>query len=146
MIAGDGQYLYTLCLKILIQYLGLKNKVQLLGYIPDLQKIYEATDVVITASLYEGLGRSTIEGMAYEKPIIGVESGATPELVEHNNRGLLFRDESENELLIAMEEMINNPQKRNEMGEKGRAFVSTNFMIDDYANKMHEIITEIKKK
>jgi len=146
LIAGDGQYLYTLYLKTLILYLGLRNKVELLGYVSDLKKIYEATDVVITASLHEGLGRSTIEGMAYKKPIVGVKSGATPELVEHNKRGLLFSDESEEELLIAMEDMINNPQKRDEMGEKGRAFVSTNFMIDDYANKMHEIITEIKKK
>lgn len=146
LIAGDGQYLYTLYLKILIQYLGLKDKVKLLGYVSDLQKIYEETDVVITASLHEGLGRSTIEGMAYEKPIIGVRSGATPELVEHNKRGMLFRDESEDELLIAMEDLINNPQKRDEMGARGRVFVSNNFMIDDYASKMHKIISEISNE
>lgn len=146
LIAGDGQVLYTLYLKLLIQVLGLKDKVQLLGYVSNLQKIYEGTDVVITASLYEGLGRSTVEGMAYEKPILGIKSGATPELVEHNNRGLLFGEENEEELLVAMEEMINNPQKRNEMGERGRGFVANHFMIDDYAQKMHEIITKIKKK
>ncbi|WP_197043753.1 glycosyltransferase family 4 protein [Aureispira sp. CCB-QB1] len=146
LVVGDGQYLYTLYLKILVQYLNLKDSVQLLGYLPNLKEIYRETDIVITASLYEGLGRSTIEGMAYEKPIIGVRSGATPELVEHGKRGLLFDNKKEGELLAAMEDMVRYPEKRKRMGKAGRTFVASNFMTDDYTYKMHEILKKLAKQ
>jgi glycosyltransferase involved in cell wall biosynthesis len=145
-IAGDGQYIYTLYLKLLILFYGLKGKVKLLGYISDLQKVYVETDVVVTASLHEGLGRSTIEGMAYQKPIIGFRSGATPELVENEKRGLLFDNKTEGGLVTAMEIMIKNPKKRKEMGALGRAFVADRFMIDGYTKQLDFMLRELIEK
>lgn len=141
-IAGSGQYLYTQYLKYLIGFYRLQSKVKLLGYLPDLTSIYSQTDIVITASQYEGLGRSTIEGMAYQKAVIGFESGATPELIEHGKRGLLFSDVAGYELTTAMEQMINQPEERITMGKAGREFVSKNFMVDNYAKKLDALLKE----
>lgn len=147
-IAGDGQLIYTLYLKWLILYYGLTKQVKLLGYLSNLQEVYTKTDVVITASLYEGLGRSTIEGMAYQKPIIGFKSGATQELIEDGKGGVLFDDKRKDGLANSMKKMIENPQERKIMGTLGRAFVANEFMIDDYAQQLDRILRPliVKKK
>ncbi len=141
-IVGSGQPIYTFYLQRLIAYYGLKNKVKLWGYLPNMDKIYQQTDIVIVASKYEGLGRSTIEGMAYQKPIIGFDSGATPELIADGKRGLLYGNNSSNNLAKAMIKLLKNPKQREEMGRAGRAFVSKHFMIEDYVKQLDIILKE----
>ena len=111
-IAGSGQVLYHYYLKWLIRSKRMSSKIKMLGYITDLSSVYQQSDVVITASMHEGLGRSTIEGMAYEKPVIGFNSGATPELIEDRQRGLLFNTPTAIALKEKMKQLLISPELR----------------------------------
>ncbi|MCP4443645.1 MAG: glycosyltransferase family 4 protein [Aureispira sp.] len=142
-IVGNGQLLYTLYLKFLILFFGLSKKVKLLGYLSDISKIYSDSDAIIMASEHEGLGRCTIEGMAYQKPVIGYASGATVELIDHGKRGLLYTDHSIG-LAEAMEELINNPELAQQLGENGRQYVSKNFITAEYITQFNNIISAVK--
>ena len=50
---------------------------------------YQESDVVVMCSEHEAMGRVTAEAMAFAKPVIGYNSGATPELISQG-RGWLF--------------------------------------------------------
>ncbi|MFK7798263.1 MAG: glycosyltransferase family 4 protein [Aureispira sp.] len=138
-IAGDGSVLYKKYLEWLIAKNKLGDRVKLLGYVKDMPALYHQSDVVVVASMHEGLGRTTIEGMAYEKAILGLNSGATTELIQHETTGLLFENNSQS-LEAAMRQVISNPQVRIAMGKAGRLFVREHFLIEDYVAQLHKIL------
>lgn len=142
-IVGSGQLIYSLYLKWLILSSGGSAKIKMLGYQSDLSSIYNQSDVILTASKHEGLGRSTIEGMAYGKPIIGYNSGATPELIENGIRGLLFKNPTAIDLKEKMKQLM-NAVDREKMGMNGRSFVEKHFLEDIYAKKIHALLQSME--
>jgi alpha-1,3-rhamnosyl/mannosyltransferase len=70
--------------------LGLGGRVRFLGPIPDadLPALYAATDVFVTASLYEGFGLPALEAMACGTPVACSHTSSLPEVV--GDAGLLF--------------------------------------------------------
>lgn len=142
-IAGDGSVLYKKYLEWLIAKNKLSDRIKLLGYVKDMPALYQQSDVVVVASLHEGLGRTTIEGMAYEKAMLGLKSGATTELIQHETTGLLFENNVQS-LEVAMKRVINNPKLSTTMGKAGRIFVREHFLIEDYVAQLHELLVQLK--
>jgi glycosyltransferase involved in cell wall biosynthesis len=62
--------------------LGLKEKVTFTGQIPrtELLGIYQASDLCVNASQYEGFGISLVEAMACAKPVISTPTGVAADL------------------------------------------------------------------
>jgi glycosyltransferase involved in cell wall biosynthesis len=139
-IAGGGSILYKSYLQWLIFRYGLQQKVKLLGYVNDVMSLYQKADVVITASKHEGLGRTTIEAMALEKAVIGLNSGATTELIEDGVNGFLFEESIQN-LQNAMEKLILNPQLSIEMGKRGRIYAKAHFIIENYVQQLDQLFS-----
>jgi glycosyltransferase involved in cell wall biosynthesis len=80
-------------LKRLSSNLGLKEEIHFLGFIPDeqLPLYYQASDLFVLPSIsLEGFGLATVEALACGLPVIGTESGATPELLEQVDKRLIF--------------------------------------------------------
>lgn len=68
------------------------NRTTYLGWIDneELDLYYEACDVVVMPSRWEGFGLVAIEAMRNEKPIIASNRGALPELIENKKHGYIF--------------------------------------------------------
>ncbi len=57
---------------------------------PDLVELYQRAWVVVQPSVHEALGLSVLEAQACGTPVVGADSGATPELVAAAGAGGLF--------------------------------------------------------
>ncbi|MCC6410436.1 MAG: glycosyltransferase family 4 protein [Saprospiraceae bacterium] len=90
IIVGKGRKLYTLHLTLLKWIKGMGDKVQFTGYLSKPEEAYKQANVVLMCSPSEAMGRVTAEAMAYGRPVIGYNGGATPELIEPNKSGLLY--------------------------------------------------------
>lgn len=76
-----------------IQRLGIDASVRLLGFVPEaeLPRLLNAADLAVMPSLdLEGFGLATAEALACGTPVLGSSAGATPELLEPLDPGLLF--------------------------------------------------------
>lgn len=142
-IAGGGSILYKSYLKWLIFKYGLQKQIKLLGYVSNIRSLYAQANAVVIASKHEGLGRTTIEGMAFEKPVLGLDSGATTELIQHQKTGFLFKNVQE--LVESMQELIEKPDLAAKMGENGRNFVRNHFLIEDYVEQLHQLFLKMKE-
>jgi len=72
---------------------GLDKHVTFLGFIPEyeLPRYYQAADAfVLPTRELEGFGLVTVEALACGTPVIGTRVGATPELLEALDPGLVF--------------------------------------------------------
>ena len=93
LIGGSGSQ--RAALEALVRALGLDKHVTFLGFVPegDLPRYYQAADVfVLPTRELEGFGLVTAEALACGTPVLGTPVGATPELLEPLDAGLVFRD------------------------------------------------------
>ena len=103
---GIGSYLNTESSHII------KDRLLLLGEVSvaDRDKLYNAADVVVFPSRYESFGLVPLEAFVYGKPVIGSKIGAIPEVVEHNQSGLLFEDGNPDALADCFDRLVHDQQ------------------------------------
>jgi len=84
----DESYLNDI--KAFVKKHGLEDKVRFLGYQKNPAQIMKQARVTLVCSRLEPFGRITVESMACGVPVIGADSGGTPEIIENEASGLLF--------------------------------------------------------
>lgn len=89
LVAGDGPL--RMELESLARELGVREAVQFMGTVPhdDLPAVYAAADVFVRPSLSEGLGSVFLEAMAAGVPVVASSVGGIPDIVQHEQTGLL---------------------------------------------------------
>ena len=107
----------------LVNRLGLTDKVQFLGHVPnrDLPSRYRSAAVVVNPSLSESFGISMVEGMASGVPVVGTRIGGMLETVLDGETGLLVEPERPDLLADAILSLLREPGRAATMGAKGRA-------------------------
>lgn len=78
-----------------IDRLNISDKVKLLGYRDDIQKLLEVTDILVTASHREGLPVNIIEGMSMGLPIISIKNRGVIDLVQNGKNGFIVSENIE---------------------------------------------------
>jgi glycosyltransferase involved in cell wall biosynthesis len=124
---------YTEKLKLLASELGVGRNVVFTGQRSDVPGLMAAADIYAMASEFEPFGLVYLEAMAMELPVIAVNSGGTPEVVEHESNGLLSNPGDAQSLADNLLTCINEPQRRSEMGRRGRHRAETTFTIERMA-------------
>lgn len=144
VIAGTGQRLYTLRLKMMAWLLGVSKAVEFTGYIPDPSSLYATSDAVLMCSRNEAMGRVTAEAMSYGKPVVAFNGGATPELIRSGKNGLLYNDEME--LASAMKSLIADRAKAHFLGKQAQRDAIGRFSDEAYVAACFEIFQKVRRK
>lgn len=93
-------------------------------------------DLVVVPSRFEAFGLFAAEAMYIGKPVIASESFGLLEVITHGETGILFPVEDEVKLAEAMRHLIDNPDLRDSLGEKGKKFIKANFSFDSFQQKI----------
>jgi glycosyltransferase involved in cell wall biosynthesis len=103
-------------LKADIARLNLSDRVTLLGALPPaaVAKQYDAADLFVLASRFEGYGMVYAEAMARGLPIIGTNAGAIPDTVPAD-AGLLVAADDSIALASALRHLIENSDARHKL-------------------------------
>jgi colanic acid/amylovoran biosynthesis glycosyltransferase len=144
-IAGDGPLRTEL--EALIKRLGVSKKVKLLGWIcqDELLKLMDKADILIAPSVtsrendQEGIPVVLIEAMAKGIAVLSTYHSGIPEIVIDGVTGLLTRERDSDTLAERLSYLISNPDKRQELGSRGRQFIKENYDI----NKLNDQLVEV---
>ena len=146
-IAGDGPYRSKL--ENMIDHYSLRDNVFILGelHYNDIPKFYDSINLYTQPSISEALSITLQEAMASSLPILASNAGGIPEVIDHNETGILFEKGSKKELIIGLKKIIamDNDQ-REEMGEKARERSIKKFDIKKTAKTLNNIYNEALKK
>ncbi len=143
-LAGDApQASYQRQLKQQAAAAGIAERVKFLGYRTDIDQLLAQAHVGLMCGQGEALGRVTIEALQAGLPVIGLRSGATPELVQPNHNGLLFSttDELAQHLLTLEKE----EEKRFLLGQTAQTELYERFGAAPYAAEVLQLYTAILK-
>lgn len=144
VLAGSGKPEYVDSLKHLAADLGLINQVLFSGFVEDPFPLYYAADCALICSEYEALSRVGLEAMSTAMPLIGRNSGGTPEIIADGQTGLLYNNFDE--LVNAMAHLVQNPTLASEMGQAGWERARELFNIEDYAAGVYQVIQKVMQK
>lgn len=113
-IAGDGPQFDEL--KGLVKELGVENNVIMAGFCDQPKSVLSLFDIFILASLKEGFSASIQEAMALKKAIVATEVGGTPEMLEHNDTGIMVPAGDSKSLSQAILDLLRDDKKRERLG------------------------------
>lgn len=93
----------------------------------DINALQRIATVILQKSLKEGFGLTVSEAMWKGKPVIGGATGGIPLQIVHGTTGFLVH--SVEGAAFRIRQFLNNPEMVARMGERGREYVRTNFLI-----------------
>lgn len=116
---------------------------EMLGYVKDMTKLRQKTDVEIVASVSEAFGRVTVEAMLAGNPVIASDAGANPELIENGVTGLIFHTMDAESLAAKMRYLIENREMIPSMGENALNYAADRYTISRNAENIERVYSGV---
>lgn len=119
--------------------LGLVSKVVYWGEQERVSCFLAQADIGVLSSRAEGLPNAVIEYMAARLPVVATAVGGNPELVVHDQAGLLVPPDDAQALAEALIYLLRNPEIASRMGDAGRKRVETDFTLERMVRETEDL-------
>jgi glycosyltransferase involved in cell wall biosynthesis len=145
VIAGHDPWGYGETLHRLIDELGLRKKVRLVGFQNDVASFFNALDVFAFATNSEGFGQVLVEAMATGKPVVASNVPPLTEIVVNGENGLLV-DRNPKAFSDALIHLLMDPIERERIGSRGHERVSECFTAERMAQETLLLYEELLQR
>lgn len=108
---------------------GLSGHVHFLGWREDAPLVTSVMDILIHASLTEGVPKAILEALAQGIPVIGTDVGGIADVVQNGRTGVLVKPSAPLELAEALRVLCNDAALRRELGARGRVLVNGEYSL-----------------
>ena len=135
----------TRMLKEHARELGIGENVLFTGQRSDVALLLAACDVFSLPSFEEPFGLVFAEAMAMKRPVVALNNGGTPEVVEHGKCGLLSAPGDIDGLAANLLLVLGDPALRTQLGEYGRSRVERHFTPQRMASDFAELYARMLK-
>jgi glycosyltransferase involved in cell wall biosynthesis len=145
-VFGTGDELYTREMESFLREKGLTEIVTFHGTVPQDELIghYDRADMLLVPSLWqEPFGLVVAEAMARGLPVIASHLGGPAEILVDKVNGLLVEPNDEQALVSAMREMLDHPEKRQQLGKAARVTVQQRFTIEENARHVERHLLKV---
>ena len=106
-IAGTGSYEETL--KAKVRSMGRENDIIFTGFIKDVDKLMNITDVQVNASYgTEATSLALLEGMSIGVPAVVSDFGGNPGVIKNGENGFIVPKQNSRELYLKLKELLSN--------------------------------------
>jgi glycosyltransferase involved in cell wall biosynthesis len=117
--------------------LGIRDHVHFLGEIHDARALLAGFDVFVLSSVIEGMPNVLLEALAVERPAVVTSAGGMPEIVTHEQTGLLVPPADPGAMASSLLRLLEQPDEAARFGRAGRRLVEERFsaaaMIGSYS-------------
>lgn len=127
VILGDGPYRRSL--ESVVRQAGISGQTYMPGRVSDrdLHAWYEAANLFVHPTLYEGSSLVTLEAMAHRRAVVATTAGGLPDKVQPGISGWLVPPGDASALAAAISGALGHPDRLAAMGRAGRAMVERDF-------------------
>ncbi|GAC29776.1 glycosyltransferase [Brumicola pallidula] len=123
--------------------LGLTGITTFHGQVPDVLSRIDALDIVVCASHQEAFPIAILEAMAMQKAIVSTDINGIPEAIEHDKTGLLVPAYSPEKLAEAIELLLGNPKKCEQLALAARENVVEQFNKFVFISKFENLYMDV---
>jgi glycosyltransferase involved in cell wall biosynthesis len=139
VVCGDGRELGAM--RSLAAELGVQERVHFRGWL-DAEQLAEelaSASIVVVPSLWpEPFGLVGIEALAAGRPAVASSTGGIPDWLEHGVSGLCVAPGDAGALARALNELLDDPPRRQAMGLAGKRSVAERFSAETHLDALLE--------
>jgi glycosyltransferase involved in cell wall biosynthesis len=106
---------------------GLDHLVIFVGWIDEVEVIYEISHFLVLPSRSEAFGLVILEGLLFKKPTIASNLGGIKELIKDGETGMLFSPGDISELANKIIKLIETPGLTHKLGNQGYIYVKQKY-------------------
>jgi len=123
------------------QRLGVRDRVVFGGLVDSsrIPAMVSAMDLVVHASLREGLARVLVQALLCGKPVVSYDVDGAPEVIQDGVTGRLVAPKSVRELSDAVVDLIEHPDRATAMAGEGRERCRDAFRAETMVSRLEEI-------
>ena len=139
MIAGadaPGHEAYAAELRRLAERLG---NVELLGQVDDLSELLSRAAIYAQPSRAESFGLAALEASAAGVAVVAAAVGGLPEVVLHDQTGLLYEADNPIALADALETLLQDPDRAERYGSAGAKRACEEYSAGQFATRITDI-------
>ena len=122
-----------------VAQLGISGRVVMPGFVTDIPEVLRAMDVMVHASLAEGIPLAIYEGMAARLPIIASSVDGNPEVVIPGKTGWLVPPKEVSTLAEKIIEASGRSDLRETYGRQAREFILANYSMEKATSRLESI-------
>lgn len=115
--------------------LGLAGRVVLPGAVVDVRPLFDAFDIVASASRIEGMPNALLEAAAAGRPVVTTAAGGAVEVVSDGVTGIVTPVEDEAALAAALDAVAASAELRSRFGAAAREHVAAAFGMDRFVQE-----------
>jgi glycosyltransferase involved in cell wall biosynthesis len=141
LLVGDGELRPRL--EKQVEKLNLTNHVRFLGSCDNVPEILKASHIFALSSLWEGLGRAMTEAMLVGLPVVVPEIYGIPEIVHHNETGLLFPARDVDQIAKHLIFLLQHPAEQYRLGKNGQTITRKLFDAHLMVKQIEEIYDKL---
>lgn len=140
LFAGKGVLLEQI--KAYVSALKLEEHIRFLGFVDDIERYYQISDVAISSSRQEGFGINLVEAMMCGVPVIATVDRGHRTVVDHRVNGLLFPQNNAQALAEAIFELYEDTELHFKMSAEAIKKAAT-FEINNSLDAMSEVYLDV---
>lgn len=122
---------------------ALGDRVRFLPPRPDVERVLQALDVLVSASVAEPFGLTILEAQACGIPVVATDAGGVPDFVHHGVTGLLVRPRDPAALASALAEVLTDEALRSRLATAARIQVERSYGSAAAADRWAELYGEL---
>jgi glycosyltransferase involved in cell wall biosynthesis len=141
LIIGDGPHRWRLT-----RYrdlVGIIKKVHFLGHRDDVPRLIQHFDVLALSSEYEGQSNAIMEAMAAGVPVVATDIPGNRDLLVNEQTGYLVPVGDRAEFARRINDLLNNADLAQQMGDAGRDRMRQHFTVDKMVQQYAELYRDL---
>ena len=115
--------------------LGIRERLSLPGFRPDVPLCLREFDVFCFSSWGEGQGGAVLEAMAARLPVVTTSAGGLAEMVTDGENGILVPPRDSASLVDGICRLLRRPEEARRLADSGRRTVEREFTVDRMVEK-----------
>jgi glycosyltransferase involved in cell wall biosynthesis len=148
VIAGDpppGEEWRAEALREKLDSSGLASQTSLLGFYPDAPALFDLAEIVAVPSvLPDPLPTVVLEAMRALCAVVASNTGGAPEMIQHNQSGLLVPPGDAGALSGALRILIQDEELRGRIGAAAEQRVSMMFTVEAFQDQIEDVYRELE--
>lgn len=123
--------------------LGIDRRVTFAGLREDVEAILRSSDLFVLPSRNEAFPNAVLEAMASGLAVVSTDVGSVREIIVDGENGLVVPPMDTEALASAAFELLDDRDKREAFGRKGRELVERNFVLESMCRNREELFSEL---
>jgi glycosyltransferase involved in cell wall biosynthesis len=113
------------------------------GPVDNITPVYNSIDLLVSTARLEPFGRTIIEAMAAEKPVIAVKAGGPEEIIIEGKTGFLVSKGDIETLADSIVKLLSDDKMAQRLGQAGKDIVKDRFTSEIYVKNVQKIINSV---